>query len=169
MRQIIKDRQLAANDWVDAASDAAATAPHVVLGLADYVAVRNGGASPVPGAQLAVKLLPADDAAQLKPYLSDLSLIVVFFPGTAEGRGYTQGRLLRERHGYAGELRAAGGVRVDQVFLLARCGFNAFDLADGENLAGGLRELERFSVAYQDGAGTLVHPRRRQERSAAPR
>ena len=168
MRHIIKDRQLSADEWTDAASEDAASAKRIVLPLADYLAVRAGGANPVPGTQLAVKLAPADDAAALKPYLSELPLIVVSFPSTAEGRGYTQGRLLSERYGYRGELRAAGGIRVDQVFLLARCGFNAFDLAAGENLAGALKELERFSVAYQDGAGTLVHPRRRHTSAASP-
>lgn len=161
MRQIIKDRRIASDEWTDVASEGAASAKQVLLPLADYLAVRAGGPNPVPGVALAVKLAPADDAAQLKPYLADLPLIVVGFPSTAEGRGYTQGRLLSERFGYRGELRAAGGIRVDQVYLLARCGFNAFDLADGENLALAVAELERFSVAYQDGAGSLVHPLRR--------
>ncbi len=167
MRQIIKDRQVVADDWTYADKEEAAGAARVVLPLADYLAVRAGGEGPAPGAQLAVKLLPADDEAALKPYLADLPLIVVEFPSTVEGRGYTQARLLRERMGYQGELRAAGGVRLDQVFLLARCGFNAFDLAAGEKLEPAIAELERFSVAYQDGAGPLTHPRRRYDTGAS--
>jgi uncharacterized protein (DUF934 family) len=161
MRQIIKDRQVVADDWTYAGSEEAAAGKRVVLPLSDYLAVRAGGPSPVPGAQLAVKLLPADDEETLRPYLAELPLIVVEFPSSAEGRGYTQGRLLRERLGFRGELRAAGGVHLDQMYFLARCGFDAFDLAAGEKLDLALAELQRFSVAYQDSAGSLVHPRRR--------
>ncbi len=70
-------------------------------------------------------------------------------------------RLLRERHGYKGELRAVGKIRVDQVYLLARCGFNSFELLDGEDPVLAIAQLERFSVAYQPGVDGLTHPRRR--------
>lgn len=161
MRQVIKDRQVVADEWTYADNEHSPGASHLVLPLADYLAVRSGAAAPVPGARLGVKLLPADDEDALLPFLADLPLIVVEFPSSGEGRGYTQGRLLRERHGYKGELRAAGGVRLDQMYFLARCGFDAFDLAMGENLEAAISELQRFSVAYQDGTGALVHPRRR--------
>jgi uncharacterized protein (DUF934 family) len=161
MRHIIKNRQIVDDHWAYSGTDPTADAARVVLPLAEYLAVRQGGPCPVPHAALGVKLLPADDEAVLKPYLDELALIVVEFPSSGEGRGYTQARLLRERYHYRGELRAAGGVRLDQVFLLARCGFNAFDLAAGENLSAAIAELERFSVAYQDGVGTLVHVRHR--------
>ena len=134
----------------------------VVLTLADYLAVQAGTlASPVPGAALGVQLEPADDEAQLAPFAAQLPLVVVHFPKSAEGRGYTQGRLLRERYGFGGELRARGAVYLDQVFLLARCGFDAFDMAPGENLALAAAELDRFSVAYQTAVGTVVQPHRR--------
>ncbi len=66
----------------------------------------------------------------------------------SEGRGYTQGRLLRERWGFAGELRARGAIHRDHVFLLARCGFNSFELPESE-LEGGAAALRTFSAAYQ--------------------
>jgi uncharacterized protein (DUF934 family) len=168
MRQIIKGRQVVSDDWTYAGRDELAGAERVVLALADYLAVREGGVSPAPGAQLGVSLAPADDAARLQPHLAELALIVAEFPGSGEGRGYTQGRLLRERYGYRGELRAGGaGVHVDQLYFLARCGFDSFDLAAGEHTDTALAQLQLFTVAYQDGVGSLVHPRRRYDTAAS--
>ena len=40
-----------------------------------------------------------------------------------------QARLLRERHGYEGELRATGQILRDQFVFMSRAGFDAFDCA----------------------------------------
>jgi uncharacterized protein (DUF934 family) len=50
------------------------------------------------------------------------------FSGVHDGRGYSLARLLRGRHGYAGELRAVGDVLRDQLYFLQRCGFDSFAL-----------------------------------------
>jgi uncharacterized protein (DUF934 family) len=155
MRQVIKNRKLVEDDW-SYGPDAAGDAARAVLPLAEYLAAQRAGVLP-----RAVKLEPADDQEQLKPYLSGVELIAVEFPSSGEGRGYTQGRLLRERHGYRGELRAVGAVRVDQIWFLARCGFDAFDLAPGEDARLAIAQLERFSVAYQPSPDGLTQPRRR--------
>ena len=84
------------------------------------------------------------------------------FPNPGDGRGYSQGRLLRERFGFTGELRAVGaGVRQDQVFLLARCGFDALELAAGEDPQAALAALSRYDVAYQPGAPQVAIRRQR--------
>jgi uncharacterized protein (DUF934 family) len=159
MPQLIKDRALAGNDWVIAEGEATAGAKRLILPLADYMKAAAAGE---PLQDRAVLLKPEDlDLAPLQPHLAQLPLIAVYFGSTGEGRGYTQARLLRDRHGYKGELRAVGKIRVDQVYLLARCGFDAFDLLDGEDPATAIAQLERFSVAYQPGADGLTHPRRR--------
>jgi uncharacterized protein (DUF934 family) len=97
---------------------------------------------------LGVILAPADDEQEIVADLALFALVAAEFPTVSEGRGYTQGRLLRERWGFAGELRARGAIRRDQVFLLARCGFNAFELPESE-LAGAAAALRTFSAAYQ--------------------
>lgn len=159
MPQLIKDRALAANDWVVAGSDAANPASHLILPLADYIKAIAAGE---PAAQRAVLLQPAEhDLGPLLPYLQTLPLIAMPFGSSGEGRGYTQARLLRERYGYKGELRAIGTIRADQIFFLARCGFDAFELVDGEDPATAIAQLNRFSVAYQSGVDALTHPRRR--------
>jgi uncharacterized protein (DUF934 family) len=93
---------------------------------------------------------------ELAEFLPRLSLVACEFPSPGEGRGYTQGRLLRERYGFRGELRAVGaGVRQDLVFLLARCGFDALELAPGEDTDAAIRALSRYDVAYQPGAAQV--------------
>jgi len=162
MRQIIKVKQLLADEWPLPGEEASSTGA-VRLTLIDYLAWRGGAVqAAVPaGARVSVRLEPADDEADLLPYLGQLPLIDVHFPKSAEGRGYTQGRMLRERHGYTGELRATGAVFIDQIYLLARCGFDAFELAEGQDPEAIIAELHRFSVAYQPMVDGLTQPLRR--------
>jgi uncharacterized protein (DUF934 family) len=70
------------------------------------------------------------------------------FSGPGEGRGYTQAKLLRERYGFRGELRAIGYVRIDQLWFMARCGFDSFELSEAD-LKGADKALATFSAAYQ--------------------
>jgi uncharacterized protein (DUF934 family) len=159
MRQVIKNRKVVADDWVYADKDCAPSGGRTVLPLADFLAARTAGVA--DAASLGVKLVPADDVESLAPCLADLPLVAVEFPSSGEGRGYTQARLLRDRLGYRGELRAIGAVRVDQIWFLARCGFDVFDLAAGEDSATAIAQLDRFSVVYQPGPDGLTQPRRR--------
>ena len=162
MRQIIKSTQLLTDEW-SLPGEEASTTGAVRLGLLDYLAWQGGAAvaGVSPGLRVGVRLEPADNEADLQPYLSQLPLIDVHFPKSAEGRGYTQGRMLRERHGYTGELRASGAVYADQVYLLARCGFDAFEVAAGQDPEALIAELRRFSVAYQPMVDGLARPARR--------
>ena len=87
------------------------------------------------GARLGVVLMPADRVERIAADLPLLSLIACSFPGPSEGRGYSQARSLRERWKFTGELRATGYVRRDQLFFLARSGFNSFELPTTPTLA----------------------------------
>ncbi|MDK2778933.1 MAG: DUF934 domain-containing protein [Pseudomonadota bacterium] len=80
-------------------------------------------------------------------------LIAVNFPKFADGRGYSAARLLRERHGYQGELRAVGDVLIDQLFYMKRCGFDAFALREDQDSSDALQALSTFSVTYQADVG----------------
>jgi uncharacterized protein (DUF934 family) len=109
-----------------------------------------------------MRLSPADRVEELVDELPRLDLIAVEFPSPGEGRGYSQGRLLRERFGFRGELRAWGAaVRQDLVFLLARCGFDALELAAGEDAAAAQVAFNRYDVAYQPGAPQVSVRRQR--------
>ncbi len=107
---------------------------------------------PAPDVPADASLRPGDAVETLVPRLAGLQSIAIEFTGPSEGRGYTQARVLRERHGFTGELRAVGHVKRDQVLFLARCGFDAFELAEGETAAGALESLNLFTSAYAPGA-----------------
>src|ERR1043165_4295290 len=65
------------------------------------------------------------NVAELSPHLHRLSLIALAFPTFRDGRAYSQARLLRERYGFRGELRATGQVLRDQFLFMLRAGLSA--------------------------------------------
>ena len=97
----------------------------------------------------------------------------------SDGRGYSLARaLLRERYGYRGELRAIGDVLRDQLFIISRCGFDAFCCAR-IRIPQALSAFDDFSEAYQasverpdhcsGGAWQWQAPRRQTDAHAARR
>jgi uncharacterized protein (DUF934 family) len=81
-----------------------------------------------------------------------LGIIAVNFPKYGDGRGYSIGRLLRERYGYKGELRAVGVVARDHLQQMAQCGFDSFLLREGEDPQEALAAFDDFGEAYQASA-----------------
>jgi uncharacterized protein (DUF934 family) len=150
-RRLLRDGTIVVDEWRTAGDGAAAVATvaddaPLMLALSEFRAERARWLA--RAGPLGVILAPADDEQELVPDLSRLALVAAEFTTVSEGRGYTQGRLLRERWGFAGELRARGAVRRDHVFLLARCGFNSFELPESE-FEGAAAALRTFSAAYQ--------------------
>ena len=94
-----------------------------------------------------VRLEPTDDPAAVA--LEGVARIEVNFPKFADGRGYSIARLLRERYGFRGELRAVGHITRDLLFYMESCGFDAFELREGEDPKEALAGFEDFSEAYQ--------------------
>ena len=94
-------------------------------------------------------LEPTDDPALVAGAVGLAGVIAVNFPKFSDGRGYSIGRLLRERHGYKGELRAVGEVARDHLHALEQCGFNAFQLREGEDPQEALAAFGDFSDSYQ--------------------
>jgi len=149
MRLILRRPEPAADVWRYPGE--AGSGPQV-LTLAELTA---GAAA---AGALGVLIGPTDDVRLLAPYLGRLTLVVVQFEKLGDGRGYSQAQVLRQQVGYRGELRASGALKRDHMYLLARCGFDAFELDPSEDGQGAWAQLERFSVAYQASSGTLVHP-----------
>lgn len=81
--------------------------------------------------------------------LGRIAVVGVNFPKFTDGRGYSTARLLRERYSYCGEIRALGDVLHDQLFLMARCGFDAFALKEGKDIAKAVAAFETFRNPYQ--------------------
>lgn len=135
-------------DWPLLAEDAYVppTGP-VLVPLATWLAGRDTLKDrPDTGVWLAA----GDDAAALGDDLP--AVVAIRFAAFTDGRGYSQARLLRERLGFTGELRAVGDVLVDQARFLTRSGFDAFQVAEGSDLVHFEAALGRFSVVYQAAA-----------------
>jgi uncharacterized protein (DUF934 family) len=81
--------------------------------------------------------------------LQRFALVAVNFPTFGDGRGYSTARLLRERYGYRGELRAIGDVLHDHLHFMKQCGFDAFVLREDQNALEALSALDTFSEGYQ--------------------
>jgi uncharacterized protein (DUF934 family) len=148
MAQIIRHRAVIQDDWQ--LLEPGAALPFggdviVPLGLwtgeRDALSFRLG--------RIGVWLETDADPAALAPDLARFAVIAVRFRSSADGRGYTLARLLRERYGYRGELRAIGEVLRDQLYYLSRCGFDAFALRADQEPLQALSALGDFSEAYQ--------------------
>lgn len=103
----------------------------------------------------AVRIEAGDDARALLPQLGQLALIEVSFPSFRDGRGYSAARVLREA-GYAGELRAAGDVLVDQMPVMRRCGFDSFAPEAPVDEAALKAAFARYDHVYQPAADAGV-------------
>ena len=96
-----------------------------------------------------VWLKPDDEPGEISADLDKLALVAVHFPKFTDGRGYSTAAILRRRHGYKGELRACGDVGRDQLFYLARVGFDSFRFADHRDPHDALASFNDFTVRYQ--------------------
>jgi uncharacterized protein (DUF934 family) len=115
----------------------------------------------------ALTISNAVSLADVKGDLAGFSVIILDFPKFKDGRAYSQARLLRERYGYTGEIRARGEVLRDQLLFMARCGFDAFEFA-GPNAEEAGAALKEFSFAYQPAADDMAPVwRKRLDRAAA--
>jgi uncharacterized protein (DUF934 family) len=165
MARLIKDRRLIADTWrVLQPEEAVPSDGKVIVALSVWreqrsaLSERNG--------LTGVWLAPADEPAEI----GDLpSLIAVHFPAFTDGRGYSTARLLRQRYGFVGELRAFGDILRDQLYELARCGFDSFVLREDQDSEDALDAFDDFSETYQAAAdcGPLFDRRFGPERNVA--
>jgi len=96
-----------------------------------------------------VRLCAADDLDEIVEHLHVIDLVAFEFASFTEGRGYSHARILRERYGYGGEIRALGDVSRDCLAFMERCGFNAFELRPDADRGGALAEaLEKALDAF---------------------
>ncbi len=160
MSTLIKHRQIVPDTWrvlgLPGTSDAPASAGN--LGDGDLIVPlslwqthrvellsRTG--------RTGVWLEPSDEPADLLAAPPLPELIAVRFPAFTDGRGLSIARLLRERYGFRGELRAIGDVIHDLLFESSRCGFDAFALRADQDADAALAAFDAFTEAYQATAG----------------
>jgi uncharacterized protein (DUF934 family) len=146
------DRQ--ADAWSPVPEGEAVTpCAHRLLSLEQWQAVR---ATWPQGVLVGVRVPNTVDIETLAADLPRLALVALEFPKWVDGRAYSQAHVLRERLRYAGEVRATGDVVVDMMVQLARTGFDAVVLREGERQSSAERALTFFSAWYQ---GDVLEPR----------
>ena len=150
--QVIKGREIVEDHWrfvdgeaVDGLGDA-----DIIVSFSHWREARDGLTGHNGG--LGVQLEPDDAVEEIAEDLDRFQVIALNFPSFTDGRHYSTARLLRERYGYTGELRAVGDVLRDQIFYLHRCGFDAYAPNPGHKIEDVLEGLKDFTVTYQPAA-----------------
>jgi len=156
MAKLIQNRRVAPDPWLLLKNGADGAAPPVPaegdvivplplwLGRKDALDVRAG--------RTGVWLESKDGPEAIAADLGRLPLIAVDFPSIGDGRGYSTARLLRERYGYKGELRAIGAVLKDTLLGMERCGFDSFALREGEDADEAITAFDELADHYQANA-----------------
>jgi uncharacterized protein (DUF934 family) len=151
MAKLIKDNRIASDNWrlLDAGATLAEIPEmgEVIVPLPLWLGNRDALAARV--ATTGVWLDSREGPEALAEDVNRLPLIAVNFPKFSDGRGYSTGRLLRERYRFTGELRAIGDILRDQLLFLRLCGFNAFALRDDQDAETALGAFGELSETYQ--------------------
>lgn len=131
--RLMKDGRLVEDRWRTlAAGEEVPIDGHAILPLARW---RAEQAALPRGVPLGILVAPTDTLEPETDDLARLAVIALEFPRFADGRAYSTARRLRETHGWRGELRATGDVLLDQIPLMLRAGFDAFEIVHAPTIA----------------------------------
>lgn len=151
-RQIIKNREIVNDTWQHLSDDdnLPDSSVNIIVTVERWrkdrkaLLARDGELGVTIGGGVSVDEIVAD--------LEHFQLVAVRFPEFKDGRGYSYARLLRERYGFKGEIRAIGNVLRDQLFYMGRCGINAFEVQEDRDIQDALKAFYEFTVRYQPAA-----------------
>lgn len=147
MPKIIRDGSIVEDEWIQLREDdPCQPQPHTIVPLTSWLTNREKFAA---DAEVGVWLDSDEDPQLIVDDLASIALIALNFPVFSDGRPYSSANMLRRVYAYQGELRAVGDVRRDQMEQMHRCGFNAYQLGEGQNLEAALAGLKLFSHSYQ--------------------
>lgn len=151
MQQLIKGDALVKETWhllpADTALEGLSNSDDLIVPLdlwlehSHALKARDGG--------LGVWLNSDEEVEAIADDLEHFQVVALNFPVFSDGRSYSNARLLRDRYGYKGEVRAIGDVLRDQLFLMKRCGFDAYVIREDRNAEEALQSLKDFSEVYQ--------------------
>jgi len=149
---LVKGGVVVEDDWTRVPDDAE-TIPdgdRLLLGLEQWSRhkvelCKRGGA-------YAVRLAPDEGPELIASDLPHFDMIALEFPAFTDGRAYSHARLLRERHGFRGEIRAVGDVLLEQLFFMHRAGFDAFEIDSADPIQDWKTALADIDVLYQPAA-----------------
>ncbi|MHB1373937.1 MAG: DUF934 domain-containing protein [Thauera sp.] len=158
--KIIKNGRVATDDRLtvslaegEAATDIAVPAGPVLVPLAVWQARRDELLARARSGEVGVWLAAGEDVAAVAGDLQVLQVIGLHFPKFTDGRSYSAATLLRNRHGYKGELRAIGEVLRDQFNYMTRCGFDALqpqaERYTDAQLEAAIASIDDFTQPYQ--------------------
>jgi uncharacterized protein (DUF934 family) len=145
--QIIKDKKIVEDSFCYLADEENLVSGDVSVSLARWQAEKAQLLN--HAGKVGLRLNVGDDIAGLADDLNKIPLIELNFAAFTDGRSFSRAKLLRERFGFQGEIRAVGQFMVDQVCYLSKVGVNAFQLNNVELLPVALKTLDDFSVSYQ--------------------
>ncbi|GAB4392396.1 MAG: DUF934 domain-containing protein [Kiloniellaceae bacterium] len=161
---LLKNGEIVADPWT-ALPEGAAPEGDVIVSLEQWQADRE--TLRAHNGRLGLRLKSDQSPADLAGDLDRFDLIALEFPRFGDGRAYSYARLLRERYGFTGELRAVGNVLRDQLLFMLRCGFDAFEIdgkASGQDAVAAWQDaVTEIAVFYQptgDGRRTASALRR---------
>lgn len=105
--------------------------------------------------RIGVAIAPGESIEPLLAHIDNIPLIALHFPAFNDGRSYSKAELLKNRHGFKGELRAYGDVLIDQVAFMLRTGFDTLEVAHGVTLDRlKSKTLHDTPFYYQPGRGS---------------
>jgi uncharacterized protein (DUF934 family) len=158
---LVRNGELVTSSFVDASgAEAIPPAGPVIVSLDQWRAHRDDLLA--RGTPLGIRLRSDQPPELIAPDLERFAAIALEFPKFRDGRAYSYARLLRERYGFKGELRAVGEVLLEQLFFMLRTGFDTFDIQSADPLKDWRTALADFSVWYQpaaDGRPTAIQLR----------
>jgi len=163
---LLKDGKLIENIYTDVSQDSIVPViGAVIVSLAQWQAHRPS--LEVRTDPLGIRLGSDEKAETIATDLEHFDLIALEFPVFRDGRAYSTARLLRERYGYTGELRAVGDVLLEQLHFMNRVGFNSFDIRSSDAIRDWEIAAADMSVWYQptnDGRQSVLKLRHRSSR-----
>jgi uncharacterized protein (DUF934 family) len=112
--------------WVLAVESEPPPDAAVILSKTQWLAQRDTLAG--RNAPLGLRLEPGEALDDIASDLARFALIALSFPKFGDGRAFSTATLLRDKHGFTGELRAVGNVLSDQVPFMRRVGFDSFEV-----------------------------------------
>ncbi len=154
MPKLIEWRRTRAAAVADAftfvADDEEIPAGDVIVSLARFHA--EGERLIGEGRLVGVRVAAGEEVESLAYDLPSIAVVELEFPKFKDGRSYSAARILRERFGYQGQVRAVGDVLLEQANFMIRCGFDAFEPADGTGAKDWTAAGTRYRHVYQRAA-----------------
>ncbi|SCA57641.1 Oxidoreductase probably involved in sulfite reduction [Candidatus Terasakiella magnetica] len=167
---LVKNNLVVKDSWTFVADDADLPEGDIIVTLARWQDQREELLA--RGDNLGLILQSDENPSAIFADLTFFQVIALNFPVFGDGRAYSYARLLRERHKFEGEIRAIGDVSHDQLFLMNRCGFDAYEIEadDQKALQTWLDAQAEMTTFYQptgDGRRTVSSLRERRRLAKA--